>query len=473
MLHAIIFGALSLSPMAQEKKLPVPVGEELKAAEGVIAGVFQKEYASADRATRRVAGRRLMAEASGTRDPHQRYVVLRDAAKLGAEGVDLGTVVNALDVLTTDFETAPVDAYAAAIATAKKTQPLSREDIVAIAEMCLSAWEKATSIHEHKSAAKFAAQAVELVKKAQPPDASLVQAAEDMAKDSEEAGKMMDRAWGAATVLSKGASDPKACLDLGLYHGAARDDWQKALEFLAKCSVPSIAEVSRLDAANSSDPEARLKVGEMWAVLAAKERAGILKRAYEARSRYWKESAFRVAVGLARTNISRKISAGFVVVKAYYGIGVGKGADVTRLVAEAVDRDPWTPIRAGDEITGNQTSTIETLTVDYMWNGQKGRESAQEGEVVVLVGAAGKPHIGAAASRKFRVLSVHYGTGAKFVDVTASTSYVTNPYGDFRALDFGMDPHPGVMKTAVLQYEWHGRRFVRSAKEGETISVSP
>lgn len=466
---ALAFAALCFLQSRAEK----PAKDDIERAERNIMATFAGEYGQKDRAGRRLASRRLFEEASGAKDAAERYVLLRDAARMGAEAVELGAALGSLDLMASQFEVDELDAYASAINRAKGAPSLSRGEVSAVAEMCLSASERAMARDRHDLAAKWAEEASRLAGKS--GDAALRQAADETAKDSAEAARMMERAWAASEVLAKkDGSDPAAYLELGVYNCAVRWDWKTGLGHMRRGSDAVLSDLAGQDFAERPGPEDMRRVGEGWLAAAAKERLQIARKAYEARGRGWLERAFRSSDGLAKTMVAKRVNKGFQVLRASYGPG-GKGTDITAAVAEAFDRDPWTPIRAGDELLGaSHTPSSETLTVEYLWNGRRLTQSAKEGEVVVLpCGSAGGSHLPWTAGR-FRIVAAHYGAGAKFVDVTMESSPKTaGPFGVFHGGPYSVDPHPGVVKTAVLQYEWHGRRFVRTVRENGLVRVLP
>lgn len=434
-----------LTAILFQTKLPIPIDADLKKAESGIKATFEKELASKDRASRRAAGRKFLTQAAGASDPAERYVLLRAAVEMASTSLDIGTSMKASDELVAKYDVAPFSSHTNATTWAKKAVAVA-EDAGMAADLCLLCWERAMSQGELDLATKWAGDALELAKKS--TDTALKAAVDDIVHDTVDARKLQERATKAAD----------ASVDQGFYLIAVKSDWTKGIPFLAAADDP-LGPVAKKDAALPSDPETKFEIGEGWAALASKEKNQLVKRAWELRSHYWMEDVYRSSIGLAKTRIAKKLLKGISIVKATSG-----KADVTTLVAEAIEKDPWTPLRTDITAAGGP------LTIDYMLGGRRLSVSVKEGEVLVIPEISEKGVAGPSASRSFRIVAAHYGIANTFLDFSErAQKSLQDPFQVFSGALAGTDPFPGRTKHAVLQFEWHGRRFIRMVKDGEGI----
>ena len=108
---------------APTQKLSVPKADELEAALKLIREeLFKDDYATAKKPEERVAlGQKLLAQASGLRDdPAGRYVVLREACELGAEGGDVNLAYSAASTAQYTYEVEALEWLAEACEKAQK-----------------------------------------------------------------------------------------------------------------------------------------------------------------------------------------------------------------------------------------------------------------------------------------------------------------------------------------------------------------
>ncbi len=443
-----------------QDKLQVPIDADLKKAETAIKATFEKDVSAKDRGARKLAGRKLLLQVAGAKDPGERFVLLRTALEMASSTLDTGTAMKSAEAIVTQYDVGPLSAFVTAVSIAKKNVAVA-EDAAIAADFCLSAWEKAVSIGELDTASKFASDAAELAKKSS--DQALKTAVDEIIRDMTEMKKLGDRASAAEKILATKPTDAAASLDEGLYLCAVKGDWAKGMPFLAASDDP-VREIAKKDAAGPSDPDARMEIAEAWAGFAAKEKSILARRGWEVRSRFWQDAAYRSSEGIARVRISKKIMKGVSIVKVTCGIG--KTSDVTTPVSDALEKDPWTPIR-GD---GYFVPGGGALTVNYVSGGQRLTLTAKDGDPVVIPEVPTKGIAIPGASRSFRVVAAHYGIANTWFDFTENARRaMSDPFQLFHPGLAGTDPYPFHSKAAVLQYEWHGRRFFVSVKESESI----
>lgn len=446
MIHVSFLLATGLGLL--QDKAALPADADLKKAEGSIKATFVTEFAAKDRASRRIAGRKFLSQASGAKDPAERYVLLRSAVEWASTSLDISTALRACEEIAARYDVAPLTSHTTSIALIKKVVAVP-EDVALAADMCLAVWERAVSFGDLDFATKLASDALDLAKKS--GDTNLKSACDDFVRDTAEAKRLQERA-------TKGG---EACADTGLYLVAVKGEISKGIALLAAAAEDPIGSVAKKDAANPQDPETRFEIGEAWGTIAIKEKNSLLRRAWELRSRVLQEEAFRSSTGLVRTRLTKKLMKGLSIIKAMFG-----KTDVTTLIVEAIERDPWTPLRADIYLASGNGS----LTIDYLWQGKRLFVSAKDMEVIVLPEVPEKGAWYPFASRSFRVIATHHGIATTFFDCTDRVQKaMLDPFQAFGGGMSGTDPFPGRPKTAVIQYEWHGRRFVRSVRDGEAV----
>ena len=105
------------------------------------------------------------------------------------------------------------------------------------------------------------------------------------------------------------ASDPaEGHLELGRFFCIVRDDWREGLPLLAKGSNASLRELAKRDLATPRDAKAQRDLGAAWLELADRESTPPRTRhAYRARAQHWYETAIKIAGGLARLDLEKRL----------------------------------------------------------------------------------------------------------------------------------------------------------------------
>ena len=102
-------------------------------------------------------------------------------------------------------------------------------------------------------------------------------------------------------------NDPKANLAAGRFYCFVRNDWDKGLTCLAKCSNAALKRVAESDLNNPSTPEVGTDLGDAWLVLAQRERDPFVKARYQLRATGWYNKALALAKGVLRIKLEKKL----------------------------------------------------------------------------------------------------------------------------------------------------------------------
>lgn len=299
---------------AQEQKLALPSAADQKKAEAEIRSVFKDDFAKKDRESRRSLAQKLLAQAADTKNtPASRYAVLFLARDLASEALDVDTIFSSIEQLEKLYElgkpplagaTFAVDLNAQkifALNGAKKFATIPA-DAVALSNAYLRVAEDALK-QKTLDDAFAAAQAAEQYARSAKSTSGLARASQlvrelpELKKEDEHFGR----------IVSTGSDDAAAKLVKGRYSLFAVGDENAGIQNLLECSDEGLKNVARLENARPAEAEGRFDVAEAWYALAKKEESALQKRRYQDRARIWVEEALKVAGGIARAKIEKRV----------------------------------------------------------------------------------------------------------------------------------------------------------------------
>jgi hypothetical protein len=451
----------------QDVKVQIPTAADQDAARKVVRGLFKIEYAAVDRIGRRTAAKKLLEASNGANNVTERYVLLRDAIDIATKANDPWTAFKAAERMATSFQTDLEELRASIIANGKKIAS-SPEEAGIIAEACLTLWEWMMTAENYEAAERWAKEAEQIAKNAK--DGGLIQSSKEMGLEAAETKKEKERAAKAETILKDNPKDQAANGDLGSYLCFARCDWEKGVSYLLETDG-FLLEMAKKETIKAADAETQFDVGKAWLSASEKEKNPIMRRRFATRGRHWLETALKSADGLLKRKLLKRLWPNITIIKATYGAGKTV-VDITKEVQDCLEQNPRSPIKADQFIKADPAfGTAKTLTVEYTLDGQRLKETAVDGDVVLIANNyKGTPLLGATTG--FSILWAHYGVGVTFTDVTEQARRgIADPTTPYDSGVCNMDPYPGKSKSVVVVFDWHGRRFVRVAKEGEKVTL--
>jgi hypothetical protein len=286
---AVAILILSVAAGAQDPadtavKAPIPDEASVKKAETDVRELFKADYKSTDASDRRALAKKLLdATNKDDLDAPVRYVALREAADLAAQGEDLATSFAAVDRLAARFEVEPFGLKADALAAARKAA--RRTDVLAkIAATAIRTSREARAADRLDAAQRLIKEAETSARGAK--DGSLTKPIADEVRLLAAAKKDLAEVEEARAKLSGTPDDPKANLTVGRWLVFEKGKTKEGLPHLAKGADKRLSEAAKLDLEGFD----ALRIGEAWMKLAADPRlprAVILRLASDWLKKAW------------------------------------------------------------------------------------------------------------------------------------------------------------------------------------------
>jgi hypothetical protein len=281
----ILAGAADAQDPAETAlKAPIPDEASVKKAETELRELLKADYKSSDPSDRRALAKKLLDAANKEDlDVPIRYVMLREAADLAAQGEDLGTSFVAVDRLAARFEVEPfslkADALSAARKAARRTDVLSRISTTGIRI------SREARVADRVDAAQRAVKEAEISAKG-AKDASLTKPIADETRLLAVAKKDLSEVEEARAKLSGTPDDTKANLTVGRWLVFEKGKVKEGLPYLAKGADKRLSEAAKLDLEGFD----ALRIGEAWMKVSADPklpRSAILRLACEWLKKAW------------------------------------------------------------------------------------------------------------------------------------------------------------------------------------------
>lgn len=289
----------------QDDRRPAPDAAAQAAFEKTVKEVFKTEYLKRSAADVVSLARKLLQQGRETTDdPTGRYVLLREARDLAAQGGDLATALAAIDELAKTYAVDAVELSTAALTTVGKTAK-GPEALEALANGCLSLAEKALATDRYDDASALLVKAENAAKGAQNiPMVTRVQA---LRKDVADLQKERQRVKSAEKTLVDQPDDPAANLALGRFLCLTKKDWSRGIPLLAKGSDPALQAVALKELAAPSTFAAQVEVGDGWWDLGEKQKDLATRRKFVNRARHWYELGLAGVTGLAKAKVEKRL----------------------------------------------------------------------------------------------------------------------------------------------------------------------
>jgi hypothetical protein len=301
---------LAGSPLCQDgapEKLPVPEPAAQKEQEALIRKIFKDEYAKKELTDKQSLAKKLLQQAAETKDsPPSRFVLLREARDLAADGGDAETSIAAIDQMAADFKVAPFPMKSTALTAATKAVR-NPEDQKRLATAFLKLTEDALAADEIEVATQAATRAVPVAKAAK--DAVLAAKADAKSKELSELKGRAEGLRKAKETLATNPEDPAANAAMGEFLCLVKGDWVAGLPHLSKGPEGKLRDLARLDVSEPTVASEQVSLADAWWDLAEKDK-GRSQDSLRRRAVFWYERALPNLSGIQQIKVNQRVSSG-------------------------------------------------------------------------------------------------------------------------------------------------------------------
>jgi WD40 repeat protein len=291
-------------PAVAGRRRPIPAPDAVAAVEAKLKEQYKADYAKKLASDMRDLGKKLYLEslvAEG--DPVLRYVLLREARDLGAQGVDPALVTDAIAKLCAAYD---IDAASQIVAAFETLGKLAQTPITQrpIAEGALAAIKAVLAADDFDAALRLVKVAETVAKKSGP--AHLSEAASATSKILAKYRSEFDSVKPYRDKLKTDPHDPKACQAVGSVIAFVRGDWQAGLEMLAKSEDPKWKAVATKEINPPTSTIDMMALADAWWDL-GEGTTGDVKGHCQRRARYWYTQARQDVAGAEKVKVDDRL----------------------------------------------------------------------------------------------------------------------------------------------------------------------
>jgi hypothetical protein len=285
-------------------KTAVPSKAAQDKALKLVLEVFQDDLQSARAPAARVQlATELLRQGRDTKDDLTlRYVLLREAGNLAAEGGDALLAFSAIEEIGKTFTTDVLASKAVALATAAESAT-TPEAGKAVHDLTLPLIAAALDADSYDAARVLGKVAEAAARKAKSP--RLVLDAQKRAEEIRAAEKGFAKQQGYLDRLKANPDDAAANLELGKYYGLTKRHWDRAMPYLARGADATYKALAERDLAAPRDAVAQAGLADAWWEQAAKEKPASV--AVQTRAAFWYDKAIGQLAGLSRTKAQKRL----------------------------------------------------------------------------------------------------------------------------------------------------------------------
>ena len=404
---------------------PVPDVDNLDKSRKTIHGIFNKEFADANKTATRIAWSEKLIEKGleTTDDPAGRYVLFDEAALQAIEAPELSLAYRAIDEIAKTFDINPHLRKAELLElTVEKTKFVTYHK--KSAEAGLAAFEDALRNDEFAAASdllKAAKKAAEAVK-----DLGLVTKIMAASERLVSKNKLWNQFTDARTILEMSKDDPAANYDTGRYLCFLKGQWNSGLPFLAKGPTGREVELAAMDLNKTKTDQDKLAVADGWKALADSADT-LFQYQQKRRAAFWYQRAIPQLTGLSRTRAE----------------GVLMQLDaVTGAALDPTTGIPLSSINTNQRISAiNLVKKISDATYKGKWTLEGGvvENLADLSCVMLPVEATGSYSLSVELERKSgnqgSIIYLPVGTGAVVLEIGAGGAYAGKNGTPFQGKD--------------------------------------
>lgn len=304
---ALLFSAFlnPPSPGQQDGRAKVPDPAAQKEAEKLVREVFRDEFSRKGRPERLSLARKLLSQATETKDdPATRFVLLSQASELAGQAGNASLALQAIGELEAGFQVDPVRLKENALEVAA-TNSTSAEDQQSLSEAALQVADEAISREAYDSAEKLARMSGVSARKAK--NIALATRADLKLKEVSDLRTRAEKIKRARDVLSSSPEDPAANGQVGFYLCVNLGQWEQGLPLLAKADNPGAKALAARDLKQPQETSQQVALGDGWWDLGEKEDA-TTRMALRKRASFWYAKAAPNVTGLAKAKIEKRLA---------------------------------------------------------------------------------------------------------------------------------------------------------------------
>jgi uncharacterized protein (TIGR03067 family) len=305
LLALLLGGALSPVTAQEVKKTKPPSAKELAEATKLVKDLYKQDYAEAqdNPAARVKLAATLLKQAKDTKDePAARFVLLREARDLAAQGGDLSLANEAIEETNAHFAVNPAELKAAAILAAAPV--VSADKGKAVVELTLEVLSEVLQQDNLDTAHKLLKAATELANRSK--SLGLLTRIEKRRAEVQAVEKALAQVKEYAEALKKNPEDAKANLEMGKYLCLLRGNWDRGLPLLAKGSDADLKDLAKKDLAKPKSSKAQVALGDAWWERCEAEKDPA-KLHLQARAVHWYEQALPDLSGIAKVKLAKRV----------------------------------------------------------------------------------------------------------------------------------------------------------------------
>ncbi len=298
------FAFLLLSQETQEK-LPIPAEQDQAESEKLIQDIFAEDFKNADTPEKKTKLAEYLFDQGkqSTDSPSNRYLLYQHTRKLAAEAGNLALAMTAVEELGRQFELDTFSLKIKTLATAGKSVS-SKEANKELATLSLNLISRAIKADDYQNALKLGEVAEQAARKAKV--VKLVVSVRNRLIEVKQLKKAFFKIQTFIERAARNPGDAEANMEIGIYFGLQKQNWPKALPYLAKGSDVELKKLALVDLIKPKDGTDQVKLADGWWAL-AKKYADAKKLNLQARAAYWYNKALPELTGLNRTKAIRRM----------------------------------------------------------------------------------------------------------------------------------------------------------------------
>jgi len=294
---------------APARRLPVPDQAAQQKTQADVAEIFRNDLAAAKTPEKKAAVAQSLhrqAQSSGD-DPNARFVLLKMACDLAAEGGDVAHAMELVGAMEQSFQVNAVQVEGYVLKKMTDSMPTGPNAAAVgqqIADAAVACADKCVSQDNYDGATGFVDLAMAAARKTKDPD--LIQPLMSRDREIKRMKGQFESIRKAIDSLADSPDDPVLNLTAGRWFCFERGDWSKGLPMLAKGSDAALAKIAEKELAAPADPNAQVALADGWHEFAEKEKDSA-KLAARRRAKSWYEQAQPSLEGLAKVKVEKRL----------------------------------------------------------------------------------------------------------------------------------------------------------------------
>lgn len=254
-------------------KPPVPGEAAQRAAEKQIKEVMGPEIAKARTpADRAKLAAQMLETARGTSDPAGKYVMLKRAADLAAQGNDVDTAQAAANEAASTFDTGAFELLVEPFQVFAQSTP-SADNASRLCDAAMSAFTDAMAANRYEAARQLGKSAVTFAR--QSSNKEMSEKAGAMLSTVSACESEYNRIVPSLATLKRQPADPAANAAVGRFECFVKGNWSTGLPMLAKGNNAALQHAAAEELKSPSDARTQAVVADAWWAVADTQPAAV------------------------------------------------------------------------------------------------------------------------------------------------------------------------------------------------------